>query len=187
VIQQELRSDVRSFSTALRHVLRQDPDVIVVGEMRDLETIETALTAAETGHLLLATLHTPNAQQTIERIVSAFPGQQQNQIIAQLANSLQGVIAQLLLPRADKKGRVLACEILIANAAVRTHIRENSIHQISSVIQMSRRIGMQSMDSALAELYERGDISYDMASSHAQDSDALKTSKGGILSQAFEQ
>ncbi|MEN6625427.1 MAG: PilT/PilU family type 4a pilus ATPase [Candidatus Sumerlaeia bacterium] len=181
VIQQELRSDVRSFSAALRNVLRQDPDVIVVGEMRDLETIETALTAAETGHLVLATLHTPNAQQTIERIVSAFPGNQQNQIIAQLSNSLQGVVAQLLLPRADKKGRVLACEILIANSAVRTHIRDNSIHQISSVIQMSKRFGMQSMDMSLAELYERGDISYDMANTHALDSTNIKPPKGGIL------
>jgi twitching motility protein PilT len=186
VIQQELRADVRSFSAALRHVLRQDPDVIVVGEMRDLETIETALTAAETGHLVLATLHTPNAQQTIERIVSAFPGQQQNQIIAQLANSLQGVIAQLLLPRADRKGRVLACEILIANAAIRSHIRDNSVHQISSVIQMSKRLGMQSMDNSLAELYEKGEITYDMAHSHAQDSNAIKTSKGGVLDQAFD-
>jgi len=185
VVQQELRADVRSFSAALRHVLRQDPDVIVVGEMRDLETIETALTAAETGHLVLATLHTPNAQQTIERIVSAFPGEQQNQIIAQLANSLQGVIAQLLLPRADKKGRVLACEILVANAAIRTHIRDNSVHQISSVIQMSKRLGMQSMDNSLAELYQRGDITYDMANSHAQDASAIKTPKGGVLDKAF--
>lgn len=186
IVQQELRSDVRSFSAALRHVLRQDPDVIVVGEMRDLETIETALTAAETGHLVLATLHTPNAQQTIERVVSVFPGQQQNQIIAQLANSLQGVIAQLLLPRADRKGRVLACEILLANAAVRTHIRDNSIHQISSVIQMSRRAGMRSMDSSLAELYERGDISYEMASAHTQDAGALKAPKSGVLAKVFK-
>lgn len=167
VVQQELGADVRSFSAALRHVLRQDPDVIVVGEMRDLETIGTALTAAETGHLVLATLHTPNAQQTVERIVGAFPSDQQNQIIAQLSNSLQAVIAQLLLPKADKTARVLACEILLATSAVRNHIREKTMHQIPSVIQMSRRAGMQSMDSALRELHERGDISYEMAASHA--------------------
>ena len=186
VVQQELRSDVHSFSGALRHVLRQDPDVIAIGEMRDLETIETALTAAETGHLVLATLHTPSAQQTIERIVTAFPGSEQNQIIAQLSNSLQGVIAQLLLPRADKKGRVLACEILVASAAVRTHIRENSIHQIASVIQMSRRLGMQSMDSSLTELYERGDISYEMAVSHSTDPERIKNNRSEALARALQ-
>lgn len=186
VVQQELRSDVRSFSGALRHVLRQDPNVIVVGEMRDLETIETALVASETGHLVMATLHTPSAQQAVERIVGAFPTNQQNLIIAQLANSLQGVIAQLLLTRADKKGRVLACEILLATAAVRTHIRDNAIHQIASVIQMSWRIGMQSMDLALTELYERGDISYEMASSHIQDINALKEHREGMAAKVLQ-
>ena len=167
VVQQELRADVRSFSAALRHVLRQDPDVIVVGEMRDLETMSTALTAAETGHLVLATLHTPNALQTVERVVSAFPADQQNQVIAQLANSLEGIIAQLLLPRHDRKGRVLATEILIVNMAVRSIIRDNSLHQLTSVMQTGRRMGMQTMDACLQDLYDSAVISHEIYTAHA--------------------
>jgi twitching motility protein PilT len=167
VVQQEVHTDTLSFSRALVHVLRQDPDVICVGEMRDLETMSTALMAAETGHLVLATLHTPNALQTIERIVSAFPANQQNQVIQQLANSLQGIIAQILLPRCDKKGRILATEILLANMAVRAIIRDNAIHQLASVMQTGRRFGMQTMDGCLAELYEKAIISHEIYTAYA--------------------
>ena len=160
--------------------------MILVGEMRDLETIGTALTAAETGHLVLATLHTPNALQTVERIVSAFPAVQQNQIIAQLANSLQGVIAQLLLPRANRTGRVLAVEILIANTAVRSLIRDNNLHQITSVIQTSGRLGMKAMDASLAELYEAGEISYQLAMSHLQDPKAIADKSRDLLAKALQ-
>ncbi len=169
VVQQEVGTDVHSFARALVHVLRQDPDVICVGEMRNLETISTALTAAETGHLVFATLHTPNALQTVERIVDVFPAGQQNQVITQLANCLQGVVAQLLLTRADKKGRVLATEVLVANTAVRSVIRENDLSKLQSVIQTGRRSGMHSMDDSLRRLYEAASISYDAAVSHARD------------------
>ena len=181
IVQQEMRADVRSFGAALRHVLRQDPDVICVGEMRDLETIETALVAAETGHFVIATLHTPNAAGTIDRIVSVFPAMQQNQIITQLANALQGVITQLLLPRADKRGRVLAAEVLIVNTAVRNCIRERQIHQIDSVIQTSKRAGMQSMDASLFDLYERGDITIDTALAHTRDSQLFNSRKADLI------
>jgi twitching motility protein PilT len=172
IVQQEVNSDVHSFSRALIHVLRQDPDVICVGEMRDLETIRTALTAAETGHLVLATLHTPNASQTMERIVSVFPSEEQNQIIAQLANSIQGVIAQLLLPKADKKGRVLCSEVLVATPSVRAHIRDASFHKIGTDIQTGRKWGMQTMDSSLEERYERAEITHDMMTAHKQERNA---------------
>jgi twitching motility protein PilT len=135
IVQQELYTDVKSFSRALIHVLRQDPDVICVGEMRDLETTETALIAAETGHLVIATCHTPNTLQTVERIVSIFPENQQPQIFAQLSNCLQGILAQRLIPSADKKNRVLATELLIMNAPSRRHIRDRQLHQLVSVIQ----------------------------------------------------
>ena len=135
IVQQEVGTDVRSFREALVHVLRQDPDVIVIGEMRDLETIETALIAAETGHLVLATLHTPDTVQTIQRIYSVFPANQQNAIIIQLASTLQAAIAQKLLPRADGRGRVLACEVLVTTAAVRNHIRERKEHVLYSEMQ----------------------------------------------------
>jgi len=162
-------TDVHSFSRALVHVLRQDPDVICVGEMRNLETISTALTAAETGHLVIATLHTPNALQTVERIVDVFPAGQQNQVITQLANCIQGVVAQLLLPRADKEGRALATEVMVANTAVRTVIRENDLPKLQSVIQTGRKWGMHTMDDSLRRLYESAQITYDAAMSHARD------------------
>ena len=139
-----------SFRQALTHVLRQDPDVVVIGEMRDLETVATALTAAETGHLVLATLHTPDAVQTIQRIFSVFPHEQQNNIMYQLANTLQAVLAQRLLPRADGKGLSLACEVCIATPAVRKHIREGEPHLLFSEMQMGRKHQMQTMDGALA-------------------------------------
>ncbi len=169
VIQQELLSDVRSYQLALRHILRQDPDVIVIGEMRDLETIETALIAAETGHLVIGTLHTPDAAQTVQRIYSVFPAQQQNAITVQLANSLQALLAQKLLPRAGGAGRVLACEVCIATHAVRNHIRERQVHQLYSEMQTGRKYHMQSMDQVLLELYQNGEITYDVAISNARD------------------
>jgi twitching motility protein PilT len=169
IIQQEVGTDVQTFRKALVHVLRQDPDVIVVGEMRDLETIETTLTAAETGHLVLATLHTPDAIQTVQRIYSVFPPEQQNHIIMQLAHCLQAIIAQKLLPRASGKGRMLAWETCVATAAVRNHIREKSTHQIYSEMQTGRKHGMKTMDASLIELYQKGDITFDVAISNARE------------------
>ncbi|KAF0240595.1 MAG: hypothetical protein FD180_4864, partial [Planctomycetota bacterium] len=177
VVQQEIHTDVVSYPRALRHVLRQDPNVIVIGEMRDLETIETALQASETGHLVIATLHTPWADHTVERIVSVFPAEKQNLILAQLAGSLQGIVGQLLLPRADRKGRVLANEVLIANNAVRNLIREGNPHMLGSVMQTSGREGMKPMDSSLQDLYSRGVITWDVATSHARNPGGFK--KGG--------
>jgi len=179
VVQQEVMTDTPSFRKALVHVLRQDPDVVAVGEMRDLETIETALTAAETGHLVLATLHTPDAVQTAQRIFSVFPAEQQNAIIVQLANSLQAIISQRLLPRADGHGRVLAMEICIATPAVRKHIREHETHLIHSEIQTGRKHGMQTMDNALLELYQRADITYDVCLSNARDQEFMRARATG--------
>lgn len=178
VIQQEVMTDVRSFRDALTHVLRQDPDVIVIGEMRNLETIETALTAAETGHLVLATLHTPDSVQTIQRIYSVFPAEHQNSIIAQISNSLQAVVAQKLLPRADGQGQVLATEVCIATNPVRNHIRSREAHQIYSEMQTGRKHRMQTMDSALLELYQQGEITYDTAISNAREPDQIKNRAG---------
>lgn len=167
IVQQQVYSDTRSFSDALVHILRQDPDVIGVGEMRDLETISTALTAAETGHLVIATLHTPDAAQTIDRIVDAFPGEKQSQVLIQLASCLQGIIAQQLLPRIDKEGRVLATEVLVATLPIRTLIRDRKSAQLRNTIETSRRDGMHLMDRSLLNLYQQGIISYDTAITHA--------------------
>jgi twitching motility protein PilT len=169
VVQQEVYSDTHSFAKALFHALRQDPDIIGVGEMRDLETMSTALTAAETGHLVIATLHTIDASQTIDRIIDVFPGQQQPQVIAQLASCLVGVVSQQLLPRADKQGLSLCCEILVANLAVRNLIREHKTEKIYSTIQTAFKDQMQTMDRSLRELYQAGTISYDEAVTHARD------------------
>jgi len=169
IIQQELYTDVKSFSSALIHVLRQDPDVICVGEMRDLETTATALVAAETGHLVIATCHTPNTVQTVERIVSIFPENQQPQIFTQLANCLHGVLAQRLVPSADKKRRVLVTELLLMNNAARKQIRDKQLHMLVNVIQTGRKKGMHSMDDSLIELYEAGEITYDTAISYSRD------------------
>jgi twitching motility protein PilT len=152
IIQREVGSDTKSFAAALRHVLRQDPDVILIGEMRDLETISTAVTAAETGHLVLATLHTTSAAQTIDRIVDVFPPHQQEQIRVQLSTVLEGVISQTLLPLSDGKGRICAQEIMVASSAVRNLIREGKSHQIQSVIQSGGAEGMQTLDQALKDL-----------------------------------
>jgi twitching motility protein PilT len=169
IIQQELYTDVKSFGSALIHVLRQDPDVICIGEMRDMDTTATALVAAETGHLVIATCHTPNAVQTVERIVSIFPDNQQPQIYAQLANSLQGVVAQRLVPSADKKKRFLATELLAVSAVARKHIRDRQLHLLVNVIQMGRKAGMHLMDDSLFALYEAGEITYDSAISYSHD------------------
>ncbi|MCM8792219.1 MAG: type IV pilus twitching motility protein PilT [Candidatus Omnitrophica bacterium] len=161
--QREVYSDTNSFAEALKRVLRQDPNVIVVGEMRDLETISTALTAAETGHLVLATLHTPDAPQTIERIIDVFPPYQQQQVRLQLADSLQAVISQLLLPSIAGKGRVLATEVMVATSGIRNLIREQEIEQIPTLIQTGAQYGMKTMDKSLKELYQQGRISLDVA------------------------
>jgi twitching motility protein PilT len=174
VIQQEVLTDVHDFALALRHVLRQDPDVIGVGEMRDRETVYTALLAAETGHLVIATLHTPGAMEVVQRITASFPEGQQDEVRFMLAGTLQGVIAQDLLPRTDGKGRVLATEILLATAAVRHLIRENQPHRLISEMQAGRKFGMMTMDHALLDLYQRGEITYDTAVSKARYPDHIE-------------
>ena len=174
VVQQEVLTDTHSFNRALIHVLRQDPDVIAVGEMRDHETISTALTAAETGHLVLATLHAPSAALAVERIVSVYEGNAQRQITLQLANSLQGVIGQDLLPSVDRMQRVLAYELLLANNPVRSLIRDNQLHKIENTMQTSGKDGMVLMDACLYDLYCRCQISYDTALSRARNPEVIK-------------
>jgi len=161
--QRELYSDTHSFPEALKRVLRQDPDVIVVGEMRDLSTVATTLTAAETGHLVLATLHTPDAPQTIQRIIDVFPPHQQRQVTVQLAECLEGVISQVLIPRADGKGRVLATEVMVSTPGIRNLIRENDIAQIPSLLQMGAQHGMNTMDKSLKMLYKKGIVTKEAA------------------------
>jgi twitching motility protein PilT len=173
VVQQEVLTDTHSFPRALIHSLRQDPDVIVVGEMRDPEAIATALTAAETGHLVLATLHSPSVAHAVERIVGVFEGNAQRQIILQLANALQGIIAQDLLPSADRQRRVLAYELLVANPAARNIIRENNLHLLENTIQTGGKEGMVLMDACLYDLYSRCLISYDTALSRARHPDRI--------------
>jgi twitching motility protein PilT len=169
VNQREVNSDTKSFSTALKYVLRQDPDVILVGEMRDMETISAALTAAETGHLVFSTLHTQDAPQTIDRIVDVFPPHQQQQIRVQLAGTIQGIVAQQLLATRDGLGLTAAVELMIATPGIRNMIREAKTHQIYSAIQTGQKHGMQTMDQSLAELYRRGAISLETAMSRAID------------------
>jgi len=172
--QREVYSDTHSFAAALRHALRQDPNVIVVGEMRDLETISTALTAAETGHLVLATLHTPDAPQTIERIIDVFPPHQQQQVRLQLADSLQGVVSQLLLPKASGHGRVLATEIMVGTSGIKNLIREAEIEQIPTAMQTGSQFGMKTMDKSLKELVQKGVITLDTAMSKVKNPDEFK-------------
>ena len=179
VNQREVGADTHGFAQALKHVLRQDPDVILVGEMRDLETIATAITAAETGHLVFATLHTQDAPQTIDRIIDVFPPHQQQQVRVQLSTTLQGVVTQQLLPTADGQGRVAACEVLIATPAVRNLIREGKVHQIYSVMQAGGRYGMQTMDMALAGLVQGGQITQQLAFERCHDPEELNRLVGG--------
>ena len=174
VNQRELGSDAQSFAAALKSALRQDPDVILVGEMRDLETIGTALTAAETGHLVFATLHTQDTPQTIDRIIDVFPPHQQDQVRVQLSVALQGIITQTLLPTADGAGRCLAAEILVPTPAIRNLIREGKTHQIYSVLQTSASAGMQTMDSSLASLVRSGKITRQLAEARSTTPDELR-------------
>ena len=169
ISQREIGSHTKSFASALRNALREDPDVILVGEMRDLETISMALTAAETGHLVFSTLHTSSAGESVERIIDVFPPHQQNQVRMQFANSILGVIAQTLLPTLDEKGRVPAIEVMIANPAIRNLIREGKVHQIPSTIQTSKKEGMQSLDQSLKDLVMEGKISIEEAIKSALD------------------
>jgi len=156
--QREIGADCPDFASGLKHVLRQDPDIILVGEMRDLETTSSTITAAETGHLVLSTLHTVNASQTVERIIDIYPANQQNQIRAMLANTLQAVISQTLFRRIDVPGMAPATEILLCTSAVRNCIRENRIYEIPNIIETSRRMGMHSMDYSISEMYFNGFI-----------------------------
>ncbi|MCL5104161.1 MAG: type IV pilus twitching motility protein PilT [Armatimonadetes bacterium] len=176
--QRELGQDTKEFARALRAALREDPDVILVGEMRDLETISLAITAAETGHLVLATLHTNSASQTVDRMVDAFPPQQQEQIRLMLSNSLEAVLCQQLLPRVGKPGRVCAMEIMVATSAIRNLIREAKTHQITSVIQTSASAGMTTMDQNICDLYKKGVVSYDDAMAVAMNQDELRNLLG---------
>jgi twitching motility protein PilT len=161
--QREVGEDTHSFANALKHVLRQDPDVILVGEMRDLETISTALTAAETGHLVFATLHTQDAPQSIDRVIDVFPAHQQQQVRVQLASALQGICTQQLVPTADGQGRAVACEVMVATPAIRNLIREGKTHQIYSMLQAGGRYGMVTMDMSLAQLVKAHRITLDAA------------------------
>jgi twitching motility protein PilT len=163
VIQREVGNDTKGFPIALRSALRQDPDVILIGEMRDLETIQIALTAAETGHLVFATLHTQDCPQTIDRMVDVFPPHQQEQIRVQIAATLEGIVTQQLLPKASREGRTVACEVLIATPACRNLIREGKTHQLYTVMQTGGPQGMQTMNTSLADLVRRGQITRDLA------------------------
>ena len=171
VHQREIHLDTDSFSNGLRASLREDPDVILVGEMRDLETVSIAITAAETGHLVLGTLHTQDAAQSIDRVIDVFPTDHQNQIRGQLAQILQGIVAQRLMPRKDRPGRIAALEILLSTPAVRNLVREGKTHQILSAIQTGANIGMQSMDQVLKDYYNRGLIDFEEALSNATDTE----------------
>jgi twitching motility protein PilT len=172
--QREVGSDTKGFNNALRTVLRQDPDVVLIGEMRDMETIEAALTLSETGHLTFATLHTSDCVQTVNRIIDVFPSYQQSQIRTQLSFVMQAVFCQQLMPKADGRGRVLAAEIMTANSAIRALIRDDKIHQMYSVIQTGGRQGMMTMNQALHDLYKIHQITYDDALSRTSDPDDLK-------------
>jgi len=172
--QREVGSDTHSFSNALRSVLREDPDIVMIGEMRDLETIELALTLAETGHLTLATLHTSDTVQTINRIIDVFPSHQQQQVRTQLSFVLQGVVCQSLLPKANGRGRALVAETMVANQAIRACIRDNKSHQIYSLIQTGGKNGMKTFNQALFDLYQKNEITFDDAMARTTDPEDLK-------------
>jgi twitching motility protein PilT len=172
--QREVGEDTHGFAEALKHVLRQDPDVILVGEMRDLETISTALTAAETGHLVFATLHTQDAPQSIDRVIDVFPSHQQQQIRVQLAASLQGIVTQQLVPTIDGNGRAVACEVMVATPAIRNLVREGKVHQIYSMLQAGGKYGMVTMDMSLAHLVRTGTIALDVANERCANEEDLR-------------
>ncbi|MBF0118414.1 MAG: PilT/PilU family type 4a pilus ATPase [Desulfobacterales bacterium] len=178
IIQQELHTDTKTFHQALRHILRQNPDIIGIGEMRDIETISAAVTAAETGHLVISTLHTNDCSQTISRIIDVFPSHHQEQIRLQLSAALVCIINQRLLPQADKKGRVLAYEFMMATDAVRNYIRENKLHMLINAIISGRNFGMIPMDEMIKSYYQKAIISYDTAISNMRDPKALKNNQG---------
>ncbi len=182
VNQREVHADTKSFKTALKYILRQDPDVVLVGELRDLETIEAALTVAETGHLVFATLHTNGAVQTINRIVDVFPPHQQPQVRAQLSFVLEGVLSQVLIPKLGGGGRVLALEIMVPNAAIRNLIREDKVHQIYSQMQVGQaKFGMQTMNQSLLMLYQKRLISLEDALAKSPEPEELKQMLGGAV------
>jgi twitching motility protein PilT len=175
VNQREVGSDTYTFKNALKYILRQDPDIVLIGEMRDLETIEAALTIAETGHLCFATLHTNSAVQTINRIIDVFPTHQQQQVRTQLAFVLEGVLSQTLIPRRDGRGRVLALEIMVPNTAIRALIRDDKIHQLYSQMQMGQeKFGMQTMNQCLFSLYHKQVITLEDAIARSPDTEELK-------------
>ncbi len=178
--QREIGQDTHSFANALRSALREDPDILLVGEMRDLETIQLAITCAETGHLVLATLHTNNAAESVDRIVDVFPPGQQEQIRVMLANNLLAILSQQLLPRAGQPGRVAVVEVMVATAAIRNLIRENKAFQMHSIIQTSADVGMQSMDQALRDLYTQNLITYETAMKRSHNPDELEKLIGGV-------
>src|SRR5579863_8534968 len=181
VNQREIGSDATSFGDALKAALRQDPDVILVGEMRDLDTIGTAITAAETGHLVFATLHTQDTPQTVDRIIDVFPSAQQGQVRSQLAVALQGIMTQTLIPTADGSGRCVAAEILVPTSAVRNLIRESKTHQIYSVLQTGASHGMQTMDAALAQLVRAGKVNRQLAETRSHAPEELRRLIGGVV------
>jgi twitching motility protein PilT len=174
VNQREVGPDTHSFANALKYALRQDPDIILVGEMRDLETISTALTAAETGHLVFATLHTQDAPQSIDRIIDVFPTYQQQQVRLQLASTVQAIVTQQLVPTKDRRARVPAVEIMIATSAIRHMIRDARVHQIYSAMQSGGQLRMQTMDSSLAALYRAGEITYETGLARAHNKDDFR-------------
>ncbi len=181
VNQREVHQDTKSFNAALRSILRQDPDVVLIGEMRDLETIEAALTVSETGHLTFGTLHTNSCVQTINRVIDVFPAHQQPQVRAQLSFVLEGVLCQTLIPTMDGRGRALSMEIMVPNAAIRNLVREDKIHQIYSQIQVGQaKSGMQTMNQSLLMLYQRRIISFDDAMARSPDPDELKQMMSGV-------
>ena len=184
VNQREVGSDTRSFPTALKYVLRQDPDVILIGEMRDLETIQAALTIAETGHLAFATLHTNSAAESINRVVDVFPAHQQEQVRAQLAFVLEGVVTQTLLPKASGKGRVVATEILVATPAIRALIREEKVHQIYSAMQAGKKFGMQTLNDSLYQLYVQRQVTLEECLRVTSDQNELKRMVGAPMEAA---
>ncbi|MFQ5925247.1 MAG: type IV pilus twitching motility protein PilT [Dehalococcoidia bacterium] len=174
ISQRQVGTDTKSFAVALKHALRQDPDVILVGEMRDLETIATVLTAAETGHLILATLHTPGASQAIDRVIDVFPPHQQQQVRIQLSTTLQGVLYQTLIPMVNGSGRIVAVEVMIANDAVKNLIREAKTPQMVNVMQTGAEFGMQTLDQALIDLFRRGLISLEETLTRCRDPEVAK-------------
>lgn len=171
VNQREVGADTADFGIALRHALRQDPDIILVGELRDLETTQVAVTAAETGHLVFATLHTRSAATTVDRLIDVFPAHQQSQIRTQLAGCLEGIVAQSLLPTSDGEGRTAVCEVMVASPAIRNLVREAKVHQITTAMQSSGELGMITFDQHLAQRYQEGDITRETAQEYAHNAD----------------